>query len=210
MIEYPSIANSSKAPRKHCIAFDKLDGSNFRAKYTNKNGFCLYGTRTQLINENTPFWNDMINAFLPIKPILEEKFKKDKEYRNYREIIVYGEYFGDSSFAGNHNPNEKKKIVIFDILLDHKQRKFVKPQTFVKEFGKIIEIPRIVYEGNLSEEFIKQIREDKYNTPEGVICKGTETSGAYMGGIWMCKIKTQKYLDSLKTRFGDEWTKYAE
>ncbi len=28
MIEYPSIINSSKAPRKSCIAFDKLDVKN--------------------------------------------------------------------------------------------------------------------------------------------------------------------------------------
>lgn len=39
MVEYPSIQNSSKAPRKNCIAFEKLDGSNFRAKWTQKNGF---------------------------------------------------------------------------------------------------------------------------------------------------------------------------
>jgi len=38
MIKYPSIINSVKAPRSHCIAFDKLDGSNFRAKYTQKKG----------------------------------------------------------------------------------------------------------------------------------------------------------------------------
>jgi len=34
--------------------------------------------------------------------------------------------------------------------------------------------------------------------------------GAFEGGIWMCKIKTQAYLDSLKLKFGDDWQKYGE
>jgi hypothetical protein len=38
MIEYPSMQNSSKAPRKECMVFEKLDGSNFRAKWTEKKG----------------------------------------------------------------------------------------------------------------------------------------------------------------------------
>lgn len=55
MIEYPSIQNSSKAPRKNCVAFDKLDGSNFRAKWTAKRGFDTFGTRTQLIDETSEY-----------------------------------------------------------------------------------------------------------------------------------------------------------
>lgn len=42
MIEYPEIINSSKAPRLACIAFDKLDGSNIRIKWTQKRGFDLF------------------------------------------------------------------------------------------------------------------------------------------------------------------------
>ena len=70
--------------------------------------------------------------------------------------------------------------------------------------------PEIVYRGNLNDEFIADVRGGKYNVNEGVICKGTETSGQYRGGIWMCKIKTQAYLDRLKDRFRDDWAKYAE
>lgn len=51
MIEYPSIINNIKAPREHCTAFEKYDGSNFRAKYTKKDGFHLFGSRHTLFDE---------------------------------------------------------------------------------------------------------------------------------------------------------------
>lgn len=209
MIEYPSIINSSKAPRKNCIAFDKLDGSNFRAKYTQKKGFDVFGTRTQLIDETTPFWGEMVSVFNDtLKEDLEKLFKT-KDFRDYREIIVFGEFLGENSFAGRHE-DEPHKIVLFDVLVGHKQRKFLTPQEFVKTFHSIVEIPKIVYTGNLNEEFIADVRANKFGLKEGVICKGTEKSGAFSGGVWTCKIKTQEYLDKLKNQFGDEWTKYGE
>ncbi len=213
MIEYPSIQNSSKAPRQPCIAFDKLDGSNFRAKWTRKLGFNLYGTRTQLIDWSSEFWSGMLDCFIlkdKQAKALDDLFRKDKEFQNEREIIVYGEYFGENSFAGRHDENERKKIVIFDVLVGHKNRKFLKPRDFIKKISPIVETPRVVYEGNMNDQLIADVRADKFNTFEGVICKGTQPVGNASGGIWMCKIKTQKYLDSLKNRFGEEWTKYAE
>lgn len=210
MIEYPSIINSSKAPRKECIAFNKLDGSNFRAKYTQQKGFNLFGTRTQLIDESSPYWSDMVVQFKNnlLSP-LTDFFKKSKDYRDFREIIVYCEYLGENSFAGRHE-EEPHKLVLFDVLVGHKQRKFVKPREFRKTFQHLVEIPEIIYEGNLNESFIQDVRENKFNLKEGVICKGTETSGAFMGNIWMCKIKTQAYLDKLKSVFHEDWVKYAE
>jgi hypothetical protein len=208
MIEYPSIQNSSKAPRKNCIAFYKYDGSNFRAKWTQKRGFDSFGTRTQMIDETSEFWGDMVKVFKrDIADKLDAIFRK--EFRNEREIIVFGEYFGENSFAGRHE-EEPRKIIVFDIMVGHKNRKFLKPLEFIRLLHGKIEIPKIIYSGNLNDQFIQDIRNDKYDTFEGVICKGTETAGNAVGGVWMCKIKTQRYLDSLKNKFGDDWTKYAE
>lgn len=208
MIEYPSINNSSKAPRAECLAFNKLDGSNFRAKYTPKAGFNLFGTRTQLIDESTPFWGDMVRVFKQtLQSDLEEFFKKSKDYRDFREIIIYGEYFGENSFAGNHDTADNRKIVVFDVLCGHKDRKFVLPQQFMKDFV-FIETPELIYRGNLNDSFIQSIRES--DLQEGVICKGVERSGAYRGGVWMCKIKTQKYWEKLQLRFGEKSKEYWE
>lgn len=210
MIEYPSIINSSKAPRKSCIAFDKLDGSNFRAKYTPSKGFSTFGTRTQLIDETTPYWNEMVKIFKSnySKP-LEEAFKSNKEFRDFREITVFGEFYGENSYAGLHL-NEPHDLCFFDILLGHKQRKLLNPKKFLQFTKDLIPVPKVVYEGNLNDDFIKRVRQDEFGLKEGVICKGTESSGAFVGGVWMCKIKTEKYLLSLKDKFGKGWEKYAE
>jgi hypothetical protein len=210
VIEYPSIMNSSKAPRKSCIAFDKLDGSNFRAKFTQKQGFSTFGTRTQLIDETSEFWGDMVYQFRrTLEEPLTRLFKGSKDFRDQREIIVFGEYFGDSSFAGRHE-DEPRRIVVFDVLVGHKQRKFLLPQEFLKVIAPLVPTPRVVCSGNLGPEMIQKVREDAFGTKEGVVCKGTERSGAFAGGVWMCKIKTQAYLDSLKETFGPDWTKYGE
>lgn len=209
MKEYCSIINSSKAPRKSCIAQRKYDGSNVRAKYTQKDGFCLFGTRTQLIDKGTPFWGEIVELFeKDLSKPLTELFRS-KDYRDYREITVFGEFFGENSFAGRHE-NEPHKIVVFDILLGHKQHKLIPPNEFHKQISKVVEIPEVIYQGNLSDQFIKDVRGGLYGTDEGVICKGIEKTGAFFGGIWMCKIKTQAYIDKLKSNFGEEWEKYAE
>jgi hypothetical protein len=210
MIEYPSVPNSSKAPRKPMIAFDKLDGSNIRVKYTAKRGFDLFGSRTQLLDKTHPFLGGVVDYFnnTCAEP-LTKVFKK--EFPNEREIIVFGEYFGTQSFAGIHVLEDDKKFVLFDVLIGHKDRKFVMPRQFIKLFSQLVEIPRVVCEGNLSDQFIKDVRENKYNTNEGVICKGLEKTGAARGGVWMCKIKTQSYFDRLLTRYGEEGLqKYGE
>ena len=88
---------------------------------------------------------------------------------------------------------------------------FLLPQDFLKRFDGMPNIAESVYRGNLNESFIEDVRQGKfYPEDEGVIFKGTEKSGAYRGGVWSCKIKTYKYFERLKNRYGDDWEKYAE
>lgn len=210
MKEYPSIINSLKAPRKHCVAFDKLDGSNFRAKYTQKRGFDLFGTRTQLIDESHPEWGEMVTIFNEkYKKPLETFFKKSKDFRNEREIVVFGEFLGENSFAGRH-VNEPHDIVFFDVLVGHKQPRFLLPNDFIQAFQMVVPIPDIVYVGNLNNQFIEDVRTNVFGVKEGVICKGTERSGAFSGNVWSCKIKTLQYFEKLKELRKNDWEKYWE
>ena len=84
------------------------------------------------------------------------------------------------------------------------------PQEFNKRFGGIVRTPPILFSGNLSDQFIEDVRRGAYGEGEGVVCKGTEKSGAFRGGVWMCKIKTQAYFAKLKERFEKDWEKYGE
>lgn len=210
MIEYPQIMASSKAPRKLCIGFEKLDGSNIRVKYTAKRGFELFGSRTQLIDSTHPFLSEVIPIFMQQFSEPLTKIMKD-EFRNEREAVVFGEFFGAKSFAGVHELNDPKQFVMFDIMVGHKQPKFMLPQEFVKMFEGKVKIPRVMYRGNLNDQLISDVRSGKYDVFEGLLCKGTERSGAFRGNVWMAKIKTQKYFDALRARYGEEGvTKYGE
>jgi len=96
-------------------------------------------------------------------------------------------------------------------MVGHKNRKFLLPKEFIKlTEGKMV-IPRIMYEGNLTDQFIQDVRDGKYDVVEGVVCKGTQKTGAARGGVWMAKIKTKAYLDKLFNRYGEEGLqKYGE
>lgn len=210
MIEYPTILHPARAPRQPCIGFDKIDGSNIRCKYTNKKGFSLFGSRTQLFDKNHPFLGEAIPLFYQL---YENQLVDliEKQWPNEREVIAFLEFFGEKSFAGWHEKDDPKTLVLFDLMIGHKNRKFLLPQEFVKVTQKVgIKIPRIMYEGNFNDALIQDVREGKYDVVEGLVCKGVERTGAHRGHVWMAKIKTQNYLDSLKERFGEEAEKYGE
>lgn len=204
---------SSRAPRKSCIAFDKLDGSNFRAKYTQKKGFCLFGTRTQLIDINHPDFGIAVNTFLSVSgPAASLQKLIEKQWPNEREVVVFTEFFGNESFAGQHNKSDfTLRHVVLDIMIGHKNRKFLLPQEFIKICRDKVPIPDVIYQGNLNDQLILDVRSGKYKVNEGIVCKGTERTGAACGNVWMAKIKTQDYLNRVFNRFGQEGLeKYGE
>lgn len=224
MIEYPSIINSSKAPRANCVGFVKFDGSNFRAKYTQKRGFDLYGSRRELIDESHPFLGDAVRIFKQdYQDELTKFFRKDKDYRNEREIVVYGEFFGPNSFAGIHVTADPKELVIFDALIGHKNRHFLKPMDFIHDFQSLVKTPPVLYMGTMNDQLIADVRnglyteefhkltDHKFKLFEGMVCKGTQGRGDFSGNLWMCKIKTQEYFDALRRKGGEDWVeKFGE
>jgi hypothetical protein len=208
MKDYPSIPPSSKAPRQHCIGFDKLDGTNVRVKYTQKRGFHLFGTKSELFDHTHPIFGAIPALFEAQIQAPLTKFVR-KEFPNEREIYAFFEFFGPSSFAGSHVKGEPKQLVLLDILLA-KREEFMLPQEFVKRCAPILPTPKVVYTGNLNDQLIQDVREGKYNLNEGMLCKGTKASDQYHGKIWMAKIKTHDYFRRLKETFGQKWEQYGE
>ena len=224
MTEYPSIQNSSKAPRGHGIGFVKLDGSNFRCKYTLKQGFNLYGSRRELIDESHQFLGEAVTIFKrDYQDELTKFFRKDKELRNQREIVVFGEFLGAKSFAGTHVEGDPKELIIFDVLVGHKNHYFYTPLDFIETFQSLVKIPPVLYMGNMNDKLIEDVRtgaytpefhkltDNKYPLFEGMMFKGTQTRGDYCGKVWSCKIKTNEYFAALRNRYGEEGIKkYGE
>lgn len=196
------------------IAFEKIDGSNIRIKWTHKKSFCLFGSRENLIDETHPHLGGVIRLFhTTFGPELDYILRKN--FQNEKEIIVFGEYWGPNSFAGIHvDPKDQMNLTIFDIMLIKKSfNEFLLPQEFIKVLSRTsIPVPRIIYDGILGEDFIMRVRNNAFDGElnEGVVCKGKEKTGAFRGKVWMCKIKTNKYMEKLKERHGNNWSKFWE
>lgn len=198
---YPSITGSSKAPKQFCIAFYKYDGSNIRAEWNRKTGWSKFGTRKRLFDESDPDFGSVIPLFREtMAKGLEDIFRK--KYRDDHNITVFMEFFGPNSFAGQHDPKDNKRLVLIDVSLYKKG--LISPREFIKSF-KDVDSAEVIYEGNLNESFIDDVRNGKYPVFEGVICKGGSGHD-----LWMCKIKTNSYLKRLKEVFNSNWKDYWE
>ncbi|MEH2034128.1 RNA ligase family protein [Nostoc sp.] len=210
---YPKIPDSKNCLWEHCIAFEKYDGTNLHWVWESELGWYAFGTRRDRFD-----LDDMgIAQFNKAHPGLEEApeiFNRDfaaslervfqeKFNCQYPEITVFTEFLGTNSFAGMHRRDDPKQLILFDVQID---KYIITPEQFIQYFSQL-HIPRVVYRGKITGQFIDDIREGKYGVAEGVICKGGGSNG---NNGWMVKIKTYAYMNKLQQAFKDDWKTYWE
>lgn len=194
MKHYPSIS-SNIAYSQYVYAFDKLDGSNIRAEWNRKNGFFKFGSRTKLIDRSTPILGESIDL---ITNTYGEELDRIFSHNKYETVTCFFEFYGNNSFAGHHE-EEEHKVILFDIA--PLKKGFIPPHELIRSYGSL-RLPKIVYSGYVDIDFVKKVRNSEFNdiTFEGVVCK--TRAGKTLDYF---KIKTQKWLDKLKTYCkGDE------
>lgn len=178
------------------IAFDKLDGSNIRLEFSRKRGFYKFGTRNVMIDRNTENFGKSIDIFLNKYGDGLEKVFTSKKYRDILSFVCFAEFIGKDSAFGQHNWDGEFDTVLFDISAYKKG--LIPPKPFVDDFGHL-GIPRVVYEGNLNREFISDVKSNKFNLTEGVICKG-KVGKKKSEQLYYCKIKTNDWFDRLRNK----------
>lgn len=216
MLQYPSILGVKKVPLGNpCIAFYKYDGSNLRFEWNPKKGWHKFGSRTQMIDSKHEVFGKGIKIFQEQmgQEIIERINKAyPKQFKNFNKITAFAEFYGENSFAGNHENKDDKNLKLFDIFLF--QQGFIDPYQFIDIFGDWEKAAEVVYKGKLNEDFIAKIRHNALGSElnEGVICKGVSDKIQFKkeGKIWMTKIKTFDFINRLKNRYQEKWEDYSE
>ena len=203
-------------------AFEKLDGQNFCVKYSPKTKeFPCFGSRKCIVGEGDEMFGGAIryfkdNGFADIlRNIVDKNRGKKGVFAGIDEITFFFEWYGPNSFAGFHQPGEELKLSLIDVFL--KKKGYMEPKTFWDLFeGSGISLPRLIYRGKLTRDFIRDIQENdwtqencKYpDLKEGVVVKrSTLMKGQRLP---KAKIKTSWWLSELHKKYTEEDCKILE
>lgn len=198
MKSYPSIpASTGQAFREfQAYVFDKLDGSNLRFEWSRKKGWYKYGTRTRLFDDTDPVFGDAVDLF---QKTLAQPLHDIAKGERWDAVVVFCEYWGDKSFAGLHEPNDPKRLTLFDVA-PYKQG-MMGPKEFLKLFGDL-DIPAFLGQLNWTRDFVSRVRSGEVEgiTLEGVVGKAKSKKHDMV----TAKAKTQKWIDMVKANFTEE------
>lgn len=199
MKTYPSIpsvecATSCQLP---IYAFDKLDGNNIRAEWTNKKGWHKFGTRHRLLDGTDPIFGQVPKL---ITDKYGEPLAKVLKDAGYDRAMCFFELWGPSSFAGMHDPKEQLTVTLFDVAPFNQG--ILMPDRFLELFGHLDHAP-LLYKGPCTVDFIESVRESMLvgMTFEGVVCKAVNDKKTKMPVMF--KQKSLAWLHRLHTYCGD-------
>lgn len=195
MKQYPSIAREINR-NVPIYAFDKLDGSNIRAEWSKKHkAFTKFGSRTVLLGEDHPQLGSAIG-------MIKTKYEKDLSdifiKERWEEVTCFFEFYGQSSIAGLHNATDPTlTATLFDINV-YKQGQ-IYPNQFIKLFDQKVEIPALLYTGNITEAFEESVRSGQLEgmTFEGVVCKASIAVKRGYPPV-MIKIKNRAWVEKIR------------
>ncbi len=207
-LAYPKIPSSKNCPLKKCIAFEKYDGTNLHWTWDHQFGWLGFGTRRheydftlsgeQQFHKEHPQLDGALNLFFEqYSDRLAQKFQDNCHFK----VTVFTEFFGAKSFAGSHVDQDPKQLVLFDVQVESD---FVPPEQFIKDYADF-NIARVLYQGKYSGQLVEDIRQGKFKVSEGAVIKGMEKGERYV-----VKVKTQAYMEKLKSVYKDSWSEYWE
>jgi len=161
-----------------CIAFEKYDGSNFGWRWDGQTFSKPFVRSGKSFDYYDPIAGPSLGIF-----DRELKSRLAQLLAGVSEAIVFTEYYGPKTYAGNHVEGDEMRLVPIDLW--KKGLGFTPPD----EFSKLFPETRVVYRGKLSTQFVEDVRKGRLGVNEGVVCKG----GTW-GSVWYCKIKTDAWL----------------
>lgn len=202
MKQYNSIPHWNKGPfGLHTIAQTKYDGTSMRFEYGSKSKkWYKFGTKGVMIDRKCDIYGEGIDIFL-------NKYGDDlirtfeKKYPKVLSVVVFAEFFGENSFAGQHELTDQKDLCLFDVSLY--KRGIIDVYEFMDNFGHL-DVPPVIYEGEYNMELVNKVRKNIYNLDEGLVCKGIIKTRKDKDQVYSCKIKTDAWLQKVRELYGEK------
>jgi len=129
--------------------------------------------------------------------LIQDKYADDlgRVFRKsrYDKVTCFFEFFGPSSFAGQHVENEDHDVILFDV--DVYKKGLLDPPDYLKLVGDL-DIAKLLYTGRSGPLFEETVRTGQLEgmTFEGVVCKALQQKRTPV----MFKIKNKAWLDKLR------------
>ena len=189
MKSYPSIPRSTGTAFSefNAYVFDKLDGSNLRFEWSKKQKWYKFGTRTRLFDKSDEVFGEAIPLF---QSTMADKIEKIAVDNRWESVIVFAEFYGAKSFAGLHEPGDKKFLSVFDVAPYKKG--ILGPKEFLDLFCGKVNTATFLGQYHWTRGFVEKVRMGAIEdiTLEGVV--GKAGSGHK---LQMSKAKTQRWID---------------
>lgn len=192
---YPSIISGRFTPFEEFKAhvFDKIDGSNIRVEYSSKAGFYKFGTRNRLVDRTDPEFGIVLDLF-------DRDWGESLSVHLYKhkiaKCILFFEYWGKGSFAGEHDPNdESRKLTLIDASIY--KLGFLPPERYLKIFGDL-DSAKYLGEMWFDKELVDKVYREELPgvTFEGIVGKAMGKQGPIM-----VKAKTKGWLELVGEKF---------
>jgi hypothetical protein len=177
--------------------FDKLDGSNIRFEWSKKSGWYKFGTRQRLFDQSDKQFGPAIPLF---ERTLADKLSEIARAQKWERVIVFAEYHGPHSFAGQHLEDDDRimRLELFDVA-PYKQG-LLGPAEYLKLFGDKVPMAKFLGRHNWTRGFVEKVWNQELEgvTFEGVVGK---TGNGRNHNLVMAKAKTKSWIEKVRALY---------
>ena len=197
MKAYPSIKQFRADRHADFVGhtFAKHDGSNLRFEWSRKQGWFRFGSRRRLLEREHPTFGKSMAMFEDGFAETFERFATDGKHDS---MVVYCEFWGPRSFAGEHDESDDHVLTPIDVAIYKKG--LLATDSFVEQFGGKFDL------GYLGEQtwdkgFVDAVRTSTLEgmSFEGVV--GKAGSGHKRNAI---KLKSKAWVEKVIQQYGAE------
>ena len=196
MKAYPSIKQFRADRHADFVGhtFAKHDGSNLRFEWSRKQGWFRFGSRRRLLEREHPTFGKSMAMF---EDGFAETFERFATENEHDSIVVYCEFWGPKSFAGEHEADDEHVLTPIDVAIY--KRGLLATDCFVEQFGGKFDLGYLGQQ-TWDRQFVDSVRASKLAgmSFEGVV--GKAGSGHKRKSV---KLKSKAWVEKVIQQYGE-------